>query len=103
MCTIATFKPYDPIYGNGDIEYSSRKHTPSGAFNNASGIMYNNLSIFKPTQTSILIYYRHLVCLYILSSLFLKGVLTAQDETTNGYFKQRLFVNGFAMPEIDYR
>ena len=37
VCTIATFAPYEPIFGNGDIEYSSRKHTPDGKFNNASG------------------------------------------------------------------
>ena len=40
VCTIATFDPYEPIYGNGDIEYSCRKHSPDGAFNNASG-MFN--------------------------------------------------------------
>ena len=38
VCTIATFDPYEPIYGNGDIEYSCRKHSPDGAFNNASGV-----------------------------------------------------------------
>ena len=42
VCTIATFDPYEPIYGNGDIEYSCRKHSPDGAFNNASG-MFNQI------------------------------------------------------------
>ena len=42
VCTIATFDPYEPIYGNGDIEYSCRKHSPGGAFNNASG-MFNQI------------------------------------------------------------
>ena len=42
VCTIAIFQPYEPIYGNGDIAYSSRKHTPDGAFNNASGDVYKN-------------------------------------------------------------
>jgi len=67
VCTIATFDPYEPIYGNGDIEYSCRKHSPEGAFNNASGI------------------------------------LKAQDESRNGYFRQQLYVSGIAMPEVDYR
>merc|ERR1712179_813549 len=58
---------YEPIFGNGDIEYSSRKHTPDGPFNNAS------------------------------------GVLEAQDETRNGYFRQQLYINGIPTPKVDYR
>jgi len=67
VCTIATFAPYEPIFGNGDIEYSSRKHTPDGKFNNAS------------------------------------GVLEAQDESRNGYFRQQLYINGIPTPKVDYR
>jgi len=67
VCTIATFAPYEPIFGNGDIEYSSRKHTPDGPFNNAS------------------------------------GVLEAQDENRNGYFRQQLYINGIPTPKVDYR
>merc|ERR1712241_596027 len=67
VCTIAIFNPYEPVFGNGDIEYSSRKHTPDGPFNNAS------------------------------------GVLEAQDEARNGYFKQQLYINGIPTPKVDYR
>ena len=35
--------------------------------------------------------------------VLLKGVLKAQDETRNGYFKQELVFNGFATPAVDYR
>ena len=33
----------------------------------------------------------------------LLGVLNAQDESRNGYFRQQLYVSGIPMPEVDYR
>ena len=36
-------------------------------------------------------------------NVYLLGVLNAQDESTNGYFRQQLYVSGIPMPEVDYR
>lgn len=38
VCTIATYSPYDPLSGGGDIGYSSRFQEPNGTFVNATGI-----------------------------------------------------------------
>ena len=54
VCTIAIFKPYDPIYGDGDIQYSSRKHSPNGAFNNASGTIYKRIRKVSIAKSIIL-------------------------------------------------
>merc|ERR1712012_275133 len=39
VCTIATYDPYDLVSGGGDIGYSSRKHSPSGDWVNATGTL----------------------------------------------------------------
>ncbi|XP_023337716.1 apolipoprotein D [Eurytemora carolleeae] len=39
VCTIATYDPYSDTEGGGDIGYSSRKTTPDGSWNNATGIL----------------------------------------------------------------
>ena len=39
VCTIATYDPFDLVSGGGDIGYSSRKHSPSGDWVNATGTL----------------------------------------------------------------
>ncbi|TRY75011.1 hypothetical protein TCAL_12491 [Tigriopus californicus] len=39
VCTIATYSPYDPMSGGGDIGYSSSFQEPNGTFVNATGFL----------------------------------------------------------------
>ena len=102
VCTIATFAPYEPIFGNGDIEYSSRKHTPDGPFNNASGKLKNENPLIY-VYFCILFPISFVNQNKLLTYFFFTGVLEAQDENRNGYFRQQLYINGIPTPKVDYR
>ena len=38
-----------------------------------------------------------------ISFIIFLGVLEAQDESRNGYFRQQLYINGIPTPKVDYR
>ena len=39
----------------------------------------------------------------LLAYFLFTGVLEAQDENRNGYFRQQLYINGIPTPKVDYR